>query len=45
MLVVEQNIPRGDWPLGGIIEVNCGRDGLARSCKSKNNEIDIGTTY
>ena len=28
VLVVEQNIPRGDWPLGRIIEVNHGRDGL-----------------
>ena len=35
VLVVEQNLPRGDWPLGRIIEVNCVRDGLARSAKVK----------
>ena len=35
VLVVEQNIPRGDWPLGRIIEVNRGRDGLVRSARVK----------
>ena len=35
VLVVEQNIPRGDWPLGRVIEVNRGRDGLVRSVRVK----------
>ena len=33
VLVIEQNVPIGDWPLGRIIAVNCGRDGLARFAK------------
>ena len=35
VLVVKQNIPRGDWPLGRIIEVNHGRDGLVQSARVK----------
>jgi len=35
VLVVEQNIPRGEWPLGRVIGVHCGRDGLVRSARVK----------
>ena len=35
VLVVEQNIPRGEWPLGRVIGVHCGRDGLVRSVRVK----------
>ncbi|XP_014677289.1 PREDICTED: uncharacterized protein LOC106817151 [Priapulus caudatus] len=33
LLVVNENTPRGLWPLGLVIEVNKGRDGLVRSAK------------
>jgi transposase InsO family protein len=32
VLVADENIPRGQWPLGRVIEVNVGRDGHVRSC-------------
>lgn len=32
VLVAQENIPRGQWPLGRVIRPNCGRDGLVRSC-------------
>ena len=32
VLVAESNIPRGQWPLGRIVEINVGRDGDVRSC-------------
>ena len=35
VLVVEQNIPRGEWPLDKIVDVNCGRDGHVHSAKVK----------
>ena len=30
-----QTMPRNCWPLGNVIEVNSGRDGLVRSVKVK----------
>ena len=35
VLIVQQNTPRGDWPLGRVIEVNRGRDGFVRSARVK----------
>ena len=35
VLVAEENTSRGNWPLGVILEVNEGRDGLVRSAKVK----------
>ena len=32
VLVAESNIPRGQWPLGRIVDTNVGRDGHVRSC-------------
>ena len=32
VLVAESNIPRGQWPLGRIVDINVGRDGHVRSC-------------
>ena len=32
VLVAMLNIPRGQWPLGRVIDVNVGRDGHVRSC-------------
>jgi hypothetical protein len=31
VLVVDKQVPRGQWPLGVVQEVRCGRDGLPRS--------------
>ena len=33
VLVVDENVHRGKWPLGRIIEVFYGRDGYVRSAK------------
>ena len=41
VLVAEQNIPRGQWPLGRVIEVNVGRDGHVRSCLIKMRKSQI----
>ena len=41
VLVAEQNIPRGQWPLSRVIEVNVGRDGHVRSCLIKMRKSQI----
>ena len=33
MLVAEVNIPRRQWPLGRVVDVNVGRDVHVRSCE------------
>ncbi len=33
VLVSDESVPRGQWPLGRIIKVSKGRDGLVRSCR------------
>ena len=33
ILLMDGNSPRGQWPLGRVLEVTQGRDGLVRSCK------------
>ena len=35
VLVMDQTMPTNCWPLGKVIEVNSGRDGLVRSVKVK----------
>lgn len=35
VLVAEENLPRGRWPLGRIADVKIGRDGHVRSCVIK----------
>ena len=35
VLVVEENLPRGQWPLGRVLHTCEGRDGVVRSCKIK----------
>ena len=35
VLVMDENAPRGSWPLGLIQEVSVGRDGLVRSARLK----------
>lgn len=32
VLIADDRVPRGQWPMGRILEVTTGRDGLARSC-------------
>ena len=32
VLVIDENLPRGQWPLALVTEVHSGRDGLVRSC-------------
>ena len=32
---MDENVPRGSWPLGLVQEVNVGRDGLVRSARVK----------
>ncbi|KAK3091116.1 hypothetical protein FSP39_017229 [Pinctada imbricata] len=41
VLVVHENLPRGQWPLGHILDVALGRDGLVPSClvKFRNSEL------
>ena len=34
-MVVDQSLPRGQWPLAIVIEVNVSRDGNVRSCLVK----------
>ena len=33
--IMDENMPRGSWPLGLVVEVNEGRDGLVRSASLK----------
>ncbi|XP_060607783.1 uncharacterized protein LOC132759922 [Ruditapes philippinarum] len=35
VLVAQENIPRGQWPLGRVESINVGRDGHTRSCVVK----------
>jgi hypothetical protein len=37
VLVCDEQLSRGKWPLGIVLDVNKGRDGLVRSCKVRVN--------
>ena len=41
VLIVENNVPRGKWNLGRVVEVFPGKDGRARNVllKTKNGEL------
>ena len=41
VLVEEENIPRGLWPMGKVISVKVGRDGHVRSCVIKTRASQI----
>ena len=41
VLVVDENTPRGLWPLGLIIGVHFGRDGLVRSVRVRTNATTL----
>ena len=40
VLIMDENVPRGAWPLGRVVDVNVGRDGLVRSVRLRTK-----TTY
>lgn len=35
VLVMDENVPRWLWPLGSVVDVKCGRDGLVRTVHVK----------
>ena len=35
VLIMDEKVPRGAWPLGLVLETNVGRDGLVRSARLK----------
>jgi hypothetical protein len=37
VLLMDENTPRGNWPLAQVVDVNTGRDGLVRSVKVRTN--------
>ena len=41
VLVADENIPRGQWPLGKVISVKIGQDGCVRSCVIKTHTSQI----
>lgn len=41
VLVAEDNVHRGQWPLGRVIEVYFGKDGYARSAKIKTRSTQL----
>lgn len=41
VLVAQENLPRGQWPLGRVVRINTGRDGLVRSCVVKTRTSEI----
>ena len=41
VLVADENIPRGQWPLGRVTEVIKGRDGLVRKCVVRTRNTNV----
>ena len=41
LLVIDENMPRGCWPLGLVLKVNTGRDGMVRSVKLRSRGKEI----
>ena len=41
VLVMDESLPRGSWPLGRVTEVKNGRDGLVRSVKVKTGKSEL----
>ena len=39
VLLADKNFPRGQWPLGRVIEVFLSEDGLVRSARVKTSSI------
>lgn len=41
VLIAQEDVPRGQWPLGQVMKVNVGGEGLTRSCliKTQNSEL------
>ena len=38
---MDENSPRGSWPLGLVIDTSIGRDGLVRSVKVKTKSTQL----
>ena len=41
MLIMDEHTPRSLWPLGLVIDVNVGRDGLVRSVRLKTKSTEL----
>ena len=41
VLIMDENSPRGSWPLGLVIDTSIGRDGLVRSVKVKTKSTQL----
>ena len=41
VLIADENTPRGLWPLGRVVSVNEGRDGLVRSARVKTKASEL----
>ena len=41
VLVIDENCPRGMWPLGLVISVNEGRDGMVRSARLRTQNAEM----
>ena len=43
VLLLDENSPRGSWPLGLAKEISVGRDGLSRSVRVKTTTTELVT--
>ena len=41
VLLLDENSPRGSWPLGLVKEISTGRDGLVRSARVKTATTEL----
>ena len=41
LLIMDENLPRGDWPMGIVTSVSKGRDDLVRSVRLRSKGKDI----
>ena len=41
VLIGDEKVPRGEWPIGRVTSVNIGRDGLVRSCTVKTARSEL----
>ena len=41
VLIMDENTPRGIWPMGQVVEVNEGRDGLVRSARVRTKSTEL----
>ena len=41
VLILDENLARGSWPLGLVMETNVGKDGLVRSARIKTKTSQV----